>query len=269
MLLILGVEKMYYKMFKISIKKQLAYNWEIFFSSLISIISMFILASFWKTIYENDIEKYIRMLNYAIIAQILGKAYYINAGDKLAGMIRDGSLSIELLKPYNVIIRLFTENFGMVIVKIITCSIPTFLLSLVFFKINIPGILNFTFFLVMIFLSILLLFLIKVLISTICFWIIEAWSLLILSNTIILLFSGKFIPDWMMPELLKKIMNYLPFIWMYQKPIEIYQLRTSNIELVHSSLKVIGMQGFWIFILVCLLTYVWKKSIKMLVVQGG
>lgn len=260
---------MYYKMFKISVKKQLVYNWEVLFSCLISLFSMLMLACFWKAIYANDVTNYKRMLQYAVVAQILGTTYDIDAGDRLVGFIRDGSLSVELLKPYNIVIRLFTENFGKIVVKTITCSIPTFIAATLIFKISVPSILNILFFFVSVILSMILLFLVKVCISTICFWIIEAWSFLILVNTVILIFSGKFLPDWVMPQSFKMLMNRLPFIWMYQKPIELFQNQSSNADIGISFLKLVLMQGSWILALVLLLSIIWKVSMKKLVVQGG
>lgn len=260
---------MYYQMFKKSVKKQLVYNWEVLFSCIISLFSMFMLACFWKAIYAHDIVNYKKMLQYAVIAQLLGNMYYISAGDRLCGFIRDGSLSVELLKPCNVVVRLFAENFGEIAVKIIISSIPTFILASIVFRLKMIGPLNFVLFLIAIILSMVLLFLVKVCISTICFWIIEAGSFLILINTVILLFSGQFMPSWLMPQFLKNIMEHLPFIWMYQKPIELYQMNASNTDILLYFLKIVLMQGSWILLFTVLLHFIWKIAIKKVVVQGG
>lgn len=100
----------------------------------------------------------------------------------------------------------------------------------------------------------------------ICFWIMEAWSLLLLVDTIVLVLSGKFVPSWLMPEFFQQIMKCFPFIWIYQKPVELY---LSDQFSAMSLLALFGMYLFWILLLLLVTRIIWGRAANKMIVQGG
>ena len=84
------------------------------------------------------------------------------------------------------------------------------------------------------------------------------------------LLSGQFLPTWMMPQWLEKIMNALPFIWIYQKPISVYLGTAAEGYIVGNDyFQVLLMQLGWIIGLYILVLGIWRIAVKKLSVQGG
>ena len=73
-----------------------------------------------------------------------------------------------------------------------------------------------------------------------------------------------------MPEWLEKVMNALPFIWIYQKPISIY-LGTAGegSAMGLDYFRIILLQMGWIIGLYLLVLCIWRIAVKRLSVQGG
>lgn len=260
----------YIAIMRMSVKRQFAYNWSVFFNVFTSVISILILSYFWKTLYPDDRTQYGYMLNYAIVAQLLGTFYASSAAKKLSSGIKTGAISVDLLRPWNYILGLFSEDIGAVVVNFTVMTIPVVIIARIFFGFYFAAPLRLLMFLISVLLSLVLLFLIKIMIGMFSFWILEAQSMLILINVVINFFSGQFLPDWIMPDRLKDIMNSLPFIWIYQKPIEIYLSGMSRSALdFHGYITFLLMQFLWISALSAVLLFMWKRAVKKLAIQGG
>ena len=84
-----------------------------------------------------------------------------------------------------------------------------------------------------------------------------------IKNILFLFFSGSLIPVDFFPEVLQKILNYLPFRILYQIPIEV--LNNSNLK----SFSLISRQLYWIFFLL-VFTYIFhRRAIKKIEIMGG
>ena len=237
---------------------------------LSSIASIFILQKFWFALYGNDYSQYLYMANYAIISQLLGIIYRINAPNTLASQIQSGAISVQLLRPWEYINALLFEDLGTIIGNLLSSGVVLFISAKLLFDMQIPPVANIILFLISAFLGFMLLFLVKILVAMVCFWVIEASSLLILISTVIDLLSGQFLPTWMMPEWLEKIMNALPFIWIYQKPISVYLGGggDSGVAAV-DYYQILLLQAGWIIGLYILVRLFWRIAVKKLSVQGG
>ena len=267
--LYLGVSK-YIHIFIMGKKRELVYNYQIIINIFVKLLSMFILQRFWSTIFFNDVEQYRYMFNYAIISQILGLVYSMSTPWKMVEKIQSGEISIEIIRPINYIGALLVEEFGSLFSNIVTMIFPILVVSNFVFKIPCPSVKGLLVFLVCTILAYLIIYLIRILISLVCFWVIEASALLIFINVIIDLLSGQFLPSWFLPDWLKNIMDLFPFIWTYQKPIEILLSNSKyNTLSIQNLMQVIGMQIFWISGLIVLVSITWKKALNNLQIQGG
>lgn len=261
---------MYIKIIQLGIKKIFAYKASIVLILFSSIASIFILQKFWFALYGNDYSQYLYMANYAIVSQILGIVYRINSPNTLSAQIRNGGISVKLLRPWEYINVLLFEDLGTIVGNLLSSGLILFCAAKLLFDMQIPPVRNIVLFFVSAFLGFMLLFLVKILVAMICFWIIEASSLLILINTVVHLLSGQFMPTWLMPEWLQKIMNALPFIWIYQKPISIYLGASGDGSVVGSEYyQILLLQLGWIIGLYFLVLLIWRIAVNKLSVQGG
>lgn len=251
-----------------SIKKYLYYRKSVGLTVFFSCFGIYILHLFWKAIYRNDDSMYRYMLTYSIASQIMSTMYFFNL--KLSKNIRSGDISIELLRPFNYIAALYFDNIGEVFGKMLTVAIPVLVVSIIFFGFPLIGLSQMIVWFICILLSFLLLFLIKVVIELASFWFVQAWFLEYIVNTLIRLLSGSFLPSFLVMGSLKKAMENLPFIWIYQKPIELYiqgakqtsvNLGEYTIVWLNQILWILGL-GFCVFLL-------WTAGRKKIMVQGG
>ena len=90
--------------------------------------------------------------------------------------------------------------------------------------------------------------------------------LLTLLDVIIKLLSGQFLPTWLMPAWLEKMMNALPFIWIYQKPISVFLGAAEGGAVIGSDyIKIVALQIGWIAVLYVAGTMLWEKGKKKFV----
>lgn len=261
---------MYLQLLRLGQRRVFIYNYNVIMNIFVKLISILILQKFWKALYADDLHNYIFMVNYAIVAQMLAVIYYINAPNKLAYNIRTGGISTELLRPWNYIITLLFEDLGAMSGNLAVVVLPLILISRLCFNFTMPKLESLLIFIVCVILAYIILFLIKIIISMLCFWVIEASSFLILINVVINLLSGQFLPSWLLPSGLKNVMNAMPFVWTYQKPIEIYLSKLNGtLFTISDYLSVLHMQMKWITCLTVILVLMWKIAIKKINIQGG
>lgn len=256
----------YISIIRINIKNKFIYNWSVVFNIFCSIISIIALLFFWKALYKDDNQSFLYMANYVVIAELLSSIYSLQAPNILCSEIRGGGVSIELLRPWNYILTLFFGDIGKIIAGFFTTGIPIILITKLTFDLYFPSIYIFSLFILNVFLSIIILFLIKIIVSMACFWIFEAWSMLILVDIVIRFFSGKFIPSWLMPSTLKNIIDVLPFVWIFQKPIELYLSGYNGTYIdIKQFVFFIGLQMLWIIILFTIQNFLWKRAITKII----
>ncbi len=258
----------YLKIMQLGFKRAFVYRGKVILLLLSSIASIFILQKFWLALYGDDYAQYIYMANYAMVSQILRIVYRINALGTLSARIRTGAISVELLRPWEYMNSLLFEDFGTIVANLASSGLVLFTMARLLFHMQIPPAGNIVLFLVSAFLGFLLLFLVKAIVAMACFWLTEAFYLLILVDVAIDLLSGQFLPTWLVPGWLERIMDALPFVWIYQKPISIY-LSQGKTMLMKEYVPLFLQQIAWAVFLYLMMYVVWHTAVKKLNVQGG
>ena len=258
----------YIKLMSLGIKKLYVYRFSMFLVLLSGMASIFILQKFWLALYGNDPTQYYYMANYSIVSQLLGIIYRFRAPQMLANRIRSGAISVELLRPWEYIHAMLFEDLGTIAGNLISSGLVLFVTAKLVFNLYIPSVGNILLFMISALLGFLVLFLVRTLVALACFWLVEASALLILVNVVVNLLSGQFLPSWLVPDWFEKIMNALPFIWIYQKPISIYM---GEVQAGAGSgiYQIILMQIIWGVCLYLVIMKVWKIAVGKLSVQGG
>lgn len=261
---------MYFKILKNSLKKEFTYNWSTFFNIVSSLITILLLQSFWKVLYKDDSAQYIYMINYTTISILISALLTLVSPNEMSEKIRNGGISIEFIRPWNYLLSLVFVDLGVIISKILTIIVPIYIVSMLLFGLYVPGIIIIVLSICSIIFSFIILFLVSNIVSMICFWVTEAWSMLILLDIVVQFFSGQFLPSWIMPKIIENIMNIMPFIWISQKPVELYiaGLNGGNVD-ISQYLFCFKMQLIWIIILLVLVTFIWRIASRKLAVQGG
>jgi ABC-2 type transport system permease protein len=94
-------------------------------------------------------------------------------------------------------------------------------------------------------LSYMILWLISAIVGLTSFWVVELGPLGHIKNALVGTISGSFIPVWFFPDAIRKFLEFLPFMYIYQLPIGIYIGKTDMTE----SIKGMAVQLLWVCIL--------------------
>jgi ABC-2 type transport system permease protein len=176
----------------------------------------------------------------------------------LGNKIRNGYVSISLLKPFNAVLGEGVNEQAFKIVSLIF-AIPSAVFILYFFR----GIVHFDFTLEKVIFLIISLILgginfafVEALVGMSTFWIMETWATDQLNNILRALFGGTLIPLALMPPALLFLSNLLPFKYMFYVPVSILISKNQN------PLLDIGIQALYILIFYILYKLVWRMGLK-------
>lgn len=174
--------------------------------------------------------------------------------------IREGLLTKYLLKPFSYYWIKFFEELPYRVLQGFYGVIVLLILYLFFGKIFVltnDFLIIILSIIIMIF-AYFLFFTYKIIIGLIAFWLIDIGGFLQLQEMFILVFAGYVIPLEFLPKWLENIANILPFSYMIYYPIISFEGK-----LVHSQLIwIILFQAIWLFILILIYNFLWKKGLQ-------
>lgn len=261
--------KAYYEIIKIALKNTFAYRLDTWINVFGSMISMTVQIYLWKALYaEHHIEQLPLddMIAYQILGTVLRLLYVDAVAREVGNRVLDGSISMELIRPYNFAVSMFFRTLGSTLSGFIVKGIPVIGLVMIFFPFRVnTSLLNVLILLVVVILNILIYWLLHYMIGLLHFTFLNAgWFVRILRDTIRTL-GGGVIPLWFFPDVLKKVSYFLPFQLLYQFPQSLF---VNQITAEQLALNLIA-EGFWIAVLALGSCYLWKLGVKKLVIQGG
>ena len=189
--------------------------------------------------------------------------------DEIANLIKSGDVAYEIVRPYNLYfwwyIKMIAKRVSAGVLRFLPVLVLAFLLPEPY-GLSLPtSIPNFILFLVSLCLGIFLVTSINMLVYTIGFYTYNQAGISQIINSVIELLSGALIPVVLLPKFLQDATYYLPFRLMTDLP---YRLYSNNIGISEGILS-IGLQMFWILILIMLGNLIVKKALKKVFVQGG
>ena len=209
-------------------------------------IRIYAYAMLWMTLYKQNASLFgnidlNQMLLYSIFSISLSQAFtwwdgpHIYVGEN----IKNGRIICDLLKPIELQTQLFLRTLSSTVVNLCIFTIPSFLISTWFFKLELNYIL-----------------------SLICFLSLDLEGYLYIFHALIAFCSGQVVPLWFYPDFLLGIINWLPFKYVFYEPLLLF-IRNGNL------FQTICFQVIWIFILSLIGRFMWKCVSKKIVVQGG
>lgn len=265
------VDKMrvYYEIIKISIKNSVVYKLDTLISIFGSIITLYVQIYLWKALFNGnsiDVVSLSDMITYQIVGVVLGLIYMNTVALEVGNKVRDGSIAIELIRPYNFAISMFFKELGNTISGFVIKGLPVIIFAIVVFNFRLKtSLVDLLLLLIIFILNILIYWLMHYIIGLLHFIFINAvWFIRILGDTIRIL-GGGVIPLWFFPDILRKISLFLPFQLLYQLPQSIFINKISANELITGIITELA----WISVLGLLSLYLWSIGTKKLVIQGG
>lgn len=257
--------KLWYKYIIIGFKSISNYK----LSNILNIIStfLFILLQYylWRSIYLSNQELSLSItqgIEYIIFAQLIYAIYPNDLSQKIAKLVRNGDILLYLLKPFSFFMQLFLEELGKSLFKCLRVIFIIFVLYLLF-PFEYFSISKIIVFIIILCLSYLISFFIEVIFGLFSFFTNSFWGINSVKYAIITFFSAKLIPITFYPLIVRNIIDFLPFKYMYIYPLS-YLL---NLEVV--DLFSVVLLLFNVIILMGVAHFIFKLGIKKLEIQGG
>ncbi len=269
------IRKQYVPFMKAGVQTLIAYRMNFFGFVIGGLIYCFVMYYLWKAVFQSsggsDFMGFsmVDMTIYLFLSNITTQLTFSSVSGDIAEEIKDGSIAMRLIKPVNTDLSyLFSElgGFGM---KLLVFALPM-IVSLEIYRFCTTGNvmfqpMNFLLYLLSVILAYLIAFRVNLCFGFMAFYVKNLWGMNILKNSIINFLSGTLIPLAFMPEVLRKILEYMPFSSMSYTPVMIYMGKYDTYEMIFR----LVMQAVWAFLIYALSKMIWLGAIKRLSVQGG
>ncbi len=264
-------KKAYYYIYKIRIQKTLAYRFDVYGNILMQCIIMFATSFFWRALYAGKtVVQGVaaeQMYTYTIISTAMFSAMFcIDIERRVMTGVEKGTVAVDILKPVNLFAMYFFEDLGKTTAIFFQNVLPILLIGTVFIGVPKPANVGaFFLFLVSFVMAFLINWLLAACFSMWSFKLVNMDPLLQVKKHLIRLLSGSIIPMWFFPEWLAGILNCLPFVYIYQLPLDIYIGKAGMEEIIPR----LGIQLVWVIVLYAVFYLLQKNTMRNLMVQGG
>ncbi len=256
--------KKYWTLAKLSFQQQLIYRGNIlmyrfgeFANTIISFLVLIVLYGSQESVKGYTLAE---MITYITGVGVIGALSRAWISDQLERDVHRGRLSTYLLKPISYVrLQLVRDLARKQISSWI--SVFTYLLVILFvrqyFIINTDVLRLFVCF-VSIACVVLLRFFLLFIVGLSSFWLVRIGGVQFSFDTFLRIMSGSMIPLEFFPPALETLAHSLPFAYMQYFSMQIYLEKISTLE----ALKGIGVQVFWIVVLILLSKILWQKALK-------
>lgn len=260
----------YFYVYKIRIQKSLAYHYDVYGNILMQCIIMFAAAFFWRALYagETVVQGVAaeQMYIYTVVSTAMSVFFMNDVEQRVMRSVEKGTIAVEMLKPINLYGIFFFEDLGKLTALFFQNLIPIVLIGSIFIAVPKPAsVVAFLLFIASLVMAYLIHWLLAACFSMWAFTAINMNPLLQVKKHLIRLLSGSIIPLWFFPDWLASILNCLPFVYIYQLPLDIYIGK----EGMGNILPRLGIQAIWVVALFVLFMILQKNTLKKVMVQGG
>lgn len=173
----------------------------------------------------------------ALVRVVQGFAQTESLEDELAQRVQDGSIALDLLRPYSLQLYSVLRVYAHSLLGALLISVPVFLFSLFALGLPLPSLPQAVLFLLSLPLGFLVNVGISFLIGVAAFFLRSNEGLVQLRRFVVALLSGSLFPLVLLPDLVYGLIAWLPFRAVVDVPVGVY--------LGTHSLLWLGFQGIW------------------------
>ena len=262
--MILHSTRFYLITFKTELKRFATYRMNIFAGLTSGLVMLLARIALWAALFTHDTQQtatFQEVITFFIVSDTLLvwiAAYYSNS---IGPDVRTGDLTHRLIRPLSYHLQLVTTAHAKALITTLTKTIPVVSVINLFLTIYLPASwMFFLFFILSAVLGGIIYTLIDLIIGYTVFWLTESWYVPWFKRALFVLFGGLAVPVW-----LQNVSRWLPFQYTIFIPLDIYLGRVS----MENLWWLIGIQLFWGCLLLAVERFVWKKSQRRLMIQGG
>ena len=243
--------KKYLYVVKTQIIKSLTYEFNVYGNIIMQTIIMITSSFFWKALYKDhstvsgvDADS---MLTYVIVSSLLSVLLITNVERRIQISVQKGTVATDMMKPISLFGVYFAEDIGNIVALEMADlhALPLFVISVTE--------------------SVLINWLIAALFGMIAFTAVNIDALIQVKKHLLRLLSGSIIPIWFFPSSVARVLESLPFIYIYQLPLSIFIGKGDRAQ----QIRQMQIQFLWLVILAALFFFVQNRITRKVMVQGG
>lgn len=252
---------------RMNFKAYIQYKWtfamSLFSQPIIVLVNYFVFHSIYTYGGKEVIHGYsMEQMVWFFTANLLVNSFVWNPMvGSMSDRVLSGDLTMNLLRPVSV----FQYDMADCAASRLVSILMDFLPGLVIYSLILPprfmtpgSLLRF---LIVVFPAFLLNYLTSSLIGLAAMWVKNNTSLHAISNVLISFVGGSLIPMEFYPNLLRRLTDFLPYKYIYYWPIQFFLNKSQACEMMFLW-KVVGIQMFWIGVLLLLYRVAWKRLLK-------
>jgi ABC-2 type transport system permease protein len=260
----------YLDIIRIRFLMMLAYRVNYYSGIIIYAINIGAYYFLWEAIYGVQKElggfTLAQMTTYVAVSWMARAFYFNNLDREIANEIRDGSVAIQFIRPYNYLFVKLMQGFGEGIFRLFLFMVPGLAIVCLIFPVKLPTDPSvWLLYFVMLIFSFLINTQINMLVGLFAFFVENNEGMLRMKRVLVDLFSGVVVPISFFPGWLAVTMKWLPFQAITYLPSSVFTGRTTG----HDVWLVLGVQLLWFLVLIIPISLVWRQARSRLFVQGG
>ena len=230
------------------------------FTSVLFLLVQYFL---WKAVSAGNTYGFSELFTYLVFSHIIAAFYPQYLSHRLGSLIRSGDIAFALLRPYPLPLQLVFEELGSSAYLLLFTSLPILIAGEIISGFNLAfcNLLPSICFLA---LSYVMALLIELLFATLQFVTYSSWGINSLKYTAIMLLSGRILPFDFYPSWALKIVEVLPFRFIYASPLEILSGKTNN-----GFLQLALFALLWIFLLYICFSLIYRACLRRVIISGG
>ncbi|MEK5040233.1 ABC transporter permease [Sporosarcina sp. FSL K6-3457] len=249
----------YNSVFTNQIKISLTYKWNIISGFFVQFFQIITFLFVWRAIFMGggSVESYSlnTMTEYIIIVALIGVIFSSEHIFRTSGLVRNGTLTNILFRPYSFHIENFFVFFGKKVIEIlILIFVIIGLIFFVNFKFNLPSYLD----ILLLFSNFILLFIFGATLGNLSFWVIQMWPMKPLYGSLMAILGGGLFPLDLLPNYLGKVIEVLPFSLFGYVNAKLIQGNLSTEQISYFLLASIT----WILIFTIIYIITWRLGLK-------
>jgi len=253
----------YLQLLKISWSSGLVYRTSLLLWRFRQMILALMSLTVWSVLFTNQQSIFgyssAQMISYIFLVSILQSLILATSLNGLAGEIYSGDITPHLLRPENLFYSFATVEIADKLRNFFfTIGESLILFILLKPEIVFPSLINFIFFLILLFSGILINFFISILFGTIGFWSPDIWGPKFLFFMIVDFTAGKLFPLDIFPIAVQKIIYLTPFPYLSFIQTQVF---LGNSSVIQSGQKIF-ISIIWIALLAMATRFLWRRGMK-------
>ncbi|AWV36702.1 daunorubicin ABC transporter permease [Paenibacillus odorifer] len=224
----------------------------------------------WMAIYGNGDSlggfTATQMTSYVAVSWMARAFYFNNLDREISTDIRDGSIAIQFIRPYNYVLVKMMQGLGEGMFRFLLFMIPGMAIAMLLFPVQLPTAPSaWAGFLVMLFFSFLINSQINIITGLSAFFVENNEGMMRMKRVIVDLFSGLIVPISLFPNWLSSVLEVLPFQAITYLPGSVFTGRVQGVGIWN----VLGIQIIWFLVLLIPIVWLYHAARQRLFVQGG